>query len=280
MKSVTKNIISIALLLLLSVTFHACKDKTGCTDPNALNYDPDAKKNSGDCRYADPQPESPATGNLRFHLHQTFGHNDIDTSAVYTLSNGQKFTLSQIRYYISNVSLVKDDGSEALIPDSYLLARPSEQNYVLEKAKPGIYTKLKFYLGIDSATNSGGMMPTDRPSGHPLGIQTPSMFWTWASGYIFMRLEGIADTLGGGGLNASLAYHIGTNDLRRIVEIPVPTTFEITAGNETTLHLKADFRELFKHLDFKTERMTHTMGNMSLAVKVADKSALMFGLAH
>ncbi len=42
----------IGLFLGVLISFPACKKKEGCTDVNATNYDPDARKDDGSCRYA------------------------------------------------------------------------------------------------------------------------------------------------------------------------------------------------------------------------------------
>src|SRR3989304_4056596 len=45
--------IPLFILILLGITFittEGCRDK-GCTDPIAINYDPDAKKDDGSCEY-------------------------------------------------------------------------------------------------------------------------------------------------------------------------------------------------------------------------------------
>lgn len=271
------NIVSFTLIVLLTactLQFSACTKKEGCTDPKALNYDPDAETSSNDCKYATTPPAN-TQGTLALHMHQSFGSSALDTSAVYTLNNGQKFRMNQIRYYLSNFALVKSDGTEVPVPESYLLIQPSVDEYTAGEAEAGTYTKIKFYIGIDSATNSGGTLPVDRPAGHPLALQTPSMFWTWASGYIFMRFEGMADTTGTSSLNQMFAWHIGSNSLRRTVEVPI-NSFTITAGQTSVVHLNADLNEIVKLIDFRTENMTHTMGNMPLAQKIANAAAIMF----
>ncbi len=117
-------------------------------------------------------------------------------------------------------------------------------------------------------------MPVDRPSGHPLALQNPSMFWTWSTGYIFMKMEGLSDTLPSGALTQNFSWHLGENALRRTVEIPL--NFTLVTGQTTSVALKAELNDVFKHIDFKTDRMTHTMDNRSLANAIMDYAALMF----
>lgn len=274
--AINHNIFSLILLFILSsLIFTSCTKEKGCTDPKALNYNPDAKESDGSCKYAVSTPSAKASLNLNIHQH--FGASDLDTSIIYTLTTGQRFRMSTIRYYLSNFRLVKSDNSEVSIPESYFLVRPSVETYSLGEIDPGTYTKLRFYIGIDSATNSGGIMPVDRPAGHPLGLQNPSMFWSWSTGYIFMKFEGLADTIPTGTLNQNFSWHIGDNKSLRAVEIPLNNVI-LTAGQSGDIHIKSDFNEILKFIDFRTERMTHTMDNRELADKISDKAATMFSV--
>jgi hypothetical protein len=47
-----KNISFFAALILFAVAFSSCQNQVaGCTDPDALNYDPDATQDDGTCQY-------------------------------------------------------------------------------------------------------------------------------------------------------------------------------------------------------------------------------------
>lgn len=274
--AINPNIFSLILLVVLSsLVFTSCTKEKGCTDPKALNYNPDAKESDGSCKYAVSTPSAKATFNIDIHQH--FGSADMDTSSIFSLPSGQRFRMSTIRYYLSNFRLVKADNSEVAIPESYLLVQPSIGTYSLGEVEPGTYTKIKFFVGIDSVTNSGGTMPVDRPAGHPLALQNPSMFWSWSTGYIFMKFEGLADTIPTGTLNQNFSWHIGTNEMLRTVEIPL-SNFTLTAGQTNEIHIKSDLNELLKFIDFRSELMTHTMGNRELATKISDKVATMFSV--
>jgi hypothetical protein len=277
MKSFLRSI-QFALVILgsaASLFFSSCAKETGCTDPKALNFNPNAKESSGDCQYATTQATAKAT--LALEIHQHLGTADFDTATIYTLANGQRCRMSTLRYYLSNFRLVKSDNSEVLIPESYLLVQPSQLSYSLPEVEPGTYTKLKFYVGIDAAANSAGVMPVDRPAGHPLGLQNPSMFWSWSTGYIFMKCEGYCDTTTTGMMDQNFSWHLGENTLLREVEINL-NNLVFTASQTTNLHIKSDLNEILKTIDFRTEKFSHTMDNRTLAIKIADQSVTMFSV--
>lgn len=66
---------------LLSIT--SCKDKEGCTNPNAINYDSDAEKEDGSCK---------AEGQVMFWINtQTFGYlyNDLSVQELSFYIDGE-----------------------------------------------------------------------------------------------------------------------------------------------------------------------------------------------
>ena len=49
-------ILYIITILLFAAIGVSCSDPDGCTDPNAINYDPDATTDDGSCEYPEPTP--------------------------------------------------------------------------------------------------------------------------------------------------------------------------------------------------------------------------------
>lgn len=82
---------------LLSVT--SCKDKEGCTNPNAINYDSDAEKEDGSCK---------AEGRIMFWYNvETFGYlyNDLSVQELRFIINGkQEGTQSVSTFFTSEPS--------------------------------------------------------------------------------------------------------------------------------------------------------------------------------
>lgn len=109
-------------------------------------------------------------------------------NAVYNQSNGDSLTINLIRYYISNIALQHENGSWWKAPESYFLVDLSDSSSMVLKTNgipDGKYVAAEFMLGVDSARNV---------SGAQTGALAPShaMFWSWSTGYIMMKLEGVS----------------------------------------------------------------------------------------
>jgi hypothetical protein len=141
------------------------------------------------------------------------GSNPLELKKEYVNSSEEKFNVTSLRYFISNISLTKTDGSEYVIPadSSYFIV--SEEDPASRKLSlnvpQGEYTKIRFIVGVDS-------LKSCRPIAERNGVLDPSssmdngMYWSWNSGYIFFRMEGdspaaVADTKG----QHKFRYHIG-----------------------------------------------------------------------
>lgn len=126
--------------------------------------------------------------------------------------NGQAITLDFVRFFISNVALVKADGSEVPVPGVTLTefkAGGEMQNVSIFKGDVplGEYRGLRFDVGVPRNLNHLDAS-TQRT---PLGLDS-GMFWAWNPGYIFVRFEGKANL---GNAQVPIALHVG-GDTRRV----------------------------------------------------------------
>ena len=210
----------------------------------------------------------PSEKGLAFHIHSLVGNQEASYGVEYT-KNGRKFNLTDFRYYISNIVLIKEDGSQYPLTNKVLLVHPSQNEYELGNVPVGVYKGFKFMLGIDSATNHSD--PTTYPAGDPLAIQTNSIHWSWSSGYIFFKAEGYVDSTASatGPADLEFFYHVGMDGFSRTIDFST-SAFEVTGANDYELGITFDFLKVLNNVDMRTENATHTMDNMPLAVKVAD----------
>jgi hypothetical protein len=224
---------------------------------------------------------TPATSNnLTLKMESYIGSTPLNFSSTFTTNAGAKYTVSMFRYYVSNIRLIKNDGTEYPISNKYLLVTPATINYDLGSVPVGDYKGLKFKIGIDSATNH--MDPTVYPASNPLAIQSPAIHWSWSSGYIFMMIEGTCDTtasntgaLSFGQYDRGMFFHIGMDNYYKEVDLS-SSAFSVLSTEAKTLSIKSDLNTFFTNVNLKTENQTHTMDNMMLATKAANNIPNMF----
>lgn len=224
------------------------------------------------------EPATKTSQNLSFHIHSMAGAAEINDADVFTTSTGRKLTFSDLRYYISNIVLIKEDGTEYPISNKVLLAGIDKEEHALGEVPVGKYKGFKFMLGLDSATNHSD--PTVYPANHPLAMQTPTMHWDWNSGYLFLKADGRVDTSAAGNLspNQDFFYHIGMDMLARQIDFS-STAFEVTADGEKMIHMEFDFLTAISNVDLRTEVLTHSMGpGYPLAEKIANNFQASFSV--
>jgi hypothetical protein len=230
----------------------------------------------------DTEPvEEATTQNMVLHINPMVSSKPLNFYSAFTTATGQKFTLSMFRYYVSNIRLMKADGSEFKVDGKYLLVTPSTADYSIGQVPIGDYKGIKFCVGIDSATNHSD--PTIYPTTNPLAIQSPAMHWSWNAGYIFTMIEGSCDTtvnstdtLKFGQYSHGMFFHLGMDMLYRSVNLS--SSFSVNSENAKVLTIQSDINKFFTNIDLKKENGTHTMGTMPLATKAADNIAGMFSI--
>jgi hypothetical protein len=188
-----------------------------------------------------PAPTDPSSPSMTIEMSHMAGSQKFWLDSTYTNQAGESFTASMFKYYISNIRLVDASGTLHPVPESYFLvdqATTSSMTLELKDIDAGTYTGIKFILGVDSARNC---------SGAQTGALDPinGMFWTWNTGYIFMKLEGDCP-------QGFFEYHIGGYKGTYVNYREIALDFNgdelIVANNKKPeLHLVTDVLEIFKN---------------------------------
>lgn len=202
-------------------------------------------------------------GTAFLSLHHKFGDQDFYLDSIYVLDDGKRVRFNNIGFYLSGIQL-KNEKDSHNFEDKYLLCRVYQTEYELGKLKPGNFNKISFDVGIDSLTNHGD--PSVYPSDHPLALQLQSMHWGWNSGYVFIMLEGEADTTssGSGDFDRSFFYHIGSH-LLFTESLSFNKNIQIIKSEKTFIELDIDYKKVFLNLNVKTHFVTMTFDNYILA---------------
>ncbi|MDK7675013.1 hypothetical protein QP547_04220 [Weeksella virosa] len=208
---------------------------------------------------------------------------------------GQYFNFSTLKYIISNVELIDENGQVF----SYHYNNPDKGAFVInqENAKANIvyvqlkdipqrkYTKLRFGLGINQ---SAYLMGHDGQAKFWNEAKQQGMTWAWASGYIFAKLEGKY-----GQEDAVTPYknHTGnmgnvvanwTADLYRVVELNLPTSARVSSKIKPSIHIMANLNHYLSGekkllLDKSND---NAMGSSPYMVDVTNNLSKMFRVDH
>ncbi|SHJ03011.1 hypothetical protein SAMN02745146_2051 [Hymenobacter daecheongensis DSM 21074] len=231
---------------------------------------------------ADPVPE---TGSLSIEMEHVVGSsalklNSSTTAFDYRTPSDEWFNVTTFRYYVSNIKLRRADGTEYAQPNSYYLvdaAMPATKVLELKDVPAGDYTGLSFLVGVDAPRNTTGAQE---------GVLAPGdMFWSWKSGYIFLKMEGYSPAAPG---SKVLQFHIGgfedpNNALRTISPaLPSGVKLLVRPDHAPEIHMKADLMKLFvgpTTVKFGSFAIPHMPG--ANAMKIADNYAAgMFEIDH
>lgn len=201
----------------------------------------------------------------------------------YRNAAGEEFTVQRLRYYLSLPRLRRADGSwfEPQYPAESAAAyhlvdesRPESRRLRLAGVPAGEYTGIEFLLGVDDARNHAGAQS---------GALDPAqgMFWTWKSGYIFLKAEGNSPASPASA--RTFSYHVGGGEpsLARRVYLPFgEKPIRVDQRIRPTVHLAADLGALFAAVNVVSiARLPEAMDPVA-AKPLADNAAAMFRVDH
>ncbi len=200
----------------------------------------------------------------------------LDDSAYVNAMN-QTYSITKFTYYIGQLKFNLNDGSSFFIDDYYLVSEDVEKvaskSISLTTVPEGEYQSIEFILGVDSARNCSGAQS---------GVLDPinAMFWTWNTGYIFMKLEGKSKFSTAPG--TILEYHIGgfkyVENCIKKVKIPFNQLVRVEKNNSVKIQLKVDIGEILKNPNTIDFSQTPVVNNPLNATIIADNYADIFQL--
>lgn len=180
----------------------------------------------------------------------------------YINEHGDSFRVTLFNYYVSNVIL--NGTTPYTEPNSYHLVRQSvdsSKNFTLGDVPAGTYTGVTFTIGVDSLHNVTGAQT---------GALDPSygMFWTWNTGYIMWKFEGISPS--STALDKTVIFHAGgfsgPYPAQRTITLTFPQPIVVSNAGQNHVHVAADLLVLFKTkavIDFSTTNTVNTPSVMS-----------------
>lgn len=184
-----------------------------------------------------------SNGDTEIHISYTVnGHDLITDSLCYTNAAGNQFLINEIQWFISNVTLIGEQGDEYALGKIFYIDTNIPKSQVLSTASVPCqrYTSMRFTFGLDREDNVTGLFanPPER-----------DMFWPepLGGGYHYMKLNG--KYLDEDGNLAPMNIHLGigqNEDLTTFyqnyftVELPLELDLKQDCVNAIQLNMNID----------------------------------------
>ena len=213
----------------------------------------------------------PAKAKISFEFDFNVAGDELKLGQAYQI-NGTTVSFDAVNFYIGGIRLTQENGQVIDLSDQYLLGGIGNTATLNSDLDVSDINNMKFFVGVDPVTNAQEETDfTNRPPTDPLGIQDPSMHWSWSTGYKFLRVDGDVDLDGDGILETGVAYHLGSDAMLKQFDLTNP--IELRSG-DNDLIIAFDLTKFFTGVDLKAELDTHTGNNLPLAERLRDNLAI------
>ncbi|MCW3086505.1 MAG: hypothetical protein JWP12_3871 [Bacteroidetes bacterium] len=229
----------------------------------------------------DETPVPAGNGTLLFHLHTNVDTSEVeDYGDLHVMTNNRKIIVNKAQLYISNIQLIKLDGSTYSVPGKIMLKKMEEEEYMIGSVPAGNYRSVKFDVGLSSSTN------VSVPASGDSTLNQPAMWFgatAQPAGFVFVDFEGTVDTTtaanGSIAQMQSFTYRIGTNANLRTVTLP-NQNYTVSPNQAQFVHMTIDYNKIFTGIPLNVSsnlNMSTTADNAGwLGTQLSDNISSMF----
>ncbi|GAA4275308.1 MbnP family protein [Aquimarina mytili] len=203
------------------------------------------------CKDDDNNPIVPQEtfGTVVLDFKNTINNQGIELGTdSYTNQSNEEYTISELKYIISNIVLIKANGEEFVYPvdRSYFVINEevvASQKISLADISAGEYTKIKFGFGVEAAkypfeSGTADFIPTAEENG---------MLWSWSAGYKFLKFEGKYTF--GANVDQDFVIHVGSHgatlDNYQEIIVELPNTLTIAESSSPEVAINVDIAKVF-----------------------------------
>lgn len=249
-----KNLLLLAVFAALFLT--ACHKKDDPTNPQPIDE----------------------YGNLKISLNNIVDNQTLAlNTGVYENENGDTFSVSLYKYYISNIQLTEENGAVYAEPNSYHLVneeKPASKVITIPNILAGKYKSIKFMIGVDSTHNVSGAQTGDLD---PANL----MFWDWNTGYIMAKVEGTSPQAGS--FDKKIIFHMGgysgPDNVLKTVTINLPQSAVVSGSKTPVINMTSNVAEWFRSPSKVNFAQMYTVTSSGRdALVISDNYANMFAI--
>jgi hypothetical protein len=171
---------------------------------------------------------------------------NLNTS-TYTKNGDETFNINELKYIISNIVFIDENGNEFAYPqaESYFLINEEfaeSKSIILQNIEAKRYASIRFGFGVDQSryplNGVNNFVPTAEENG---------MLWAWAAGYIFLKMEGTYSSTSAS--NDIFRYHVGSHgtalDNYKEITLDLPQDMVVSEGQTPTVNIELDVLKIF-----------------------------------
>lgn len=168
-----------------------------------------------------------------------YNKNKLTLNKSYKNNHVENFRINKLQFYISNLKFYYQKKEVLEYHKDYILVDlENESSLKISVPSKLLFDQIRFNLGIDEETNRSGAKGDDLDPVH-------GMYWTWNSGYINFKIEGLYDD------DNEFLFHLGGfmkpyNTLQKI---------KINISKENRNKLVLNFDTFFNSLDFNINKI-------------------------
>lgn len=167
------------------------------------------------------------------------------TDGLSSNAAGNQYQVDLLRFYVGQVALVKNDGTEVGLSGlnlaEYKRGNSSQDVLIFKADAPaGDYAGIRFVVGVPREQNHMDAAKQQAPLGVGGG-----MYWSWNAGYMFYRLEG---KFMNQGKPTPFLMHLGTDAFAQHVDLSdlMRNSIKISVGKDTAVvRVSLDINKMF-----------------------------------
>lgn len=211
---------------------------------------------------------------------------------TYKNAAGEDYTVTKLNYFISNIKLKKADGTEYNVAGKYFLIKEQDtksQTITLSDIPAADYVSVSFLVGVDSLKSISDVAQRTGVL-DPASYGDDNMYWSWNSGYIFLKFEGTSPVVAPNAAGSRIfQIHAGgfggrtavtPNNLRTVKLNASGDAIQVRKNTAPTVHIFTDVAKIFAGtatIKIAERNMIHSP---ALAGPIANNYAQMFVIDH
>ncbi|MBN9482821.1 MAG: hypothetical protein BGO70_08090 [Bacteroidetes bacterium 43-93] len=223
------------------------------------------------CRRESTYSVEPQKGTIAVNIdHVVDGQPLIWDSLIYKNAAGNRYSITRINYYISNIHFYRNRYDVLFVDSIFYVsaANIASCNFNITNVPSGPYDSVSFCIGLLPVRNASYSLPPT--------MDNVNMIWpdVMGGGYHFLKFEGHwLDSLGHVG---GFAMHLGSNGYYSIAGAGFK--MKIPPGSTDRLKLTMNMNEWFRNpntYNLETDGV-YSMGNATLMKKLAENGKDVF----